>query len=171
MLSGETSIGSYPVQALRTMARIAQEVEGEDDRAPMRAYHPIEGSRARSIASAVGLSARDVARHLDAAAIITPTASGYTASVMSRYRPRAPVIAVTPDYRVQRRLMLHWGVVPLLALRADSTDEMIDHAVGVTRQRGLVQDGDMVVITAGSARSEPGTTNLMRVYVVGEKVK
>jgi pyruvate kinase len=169
MLSGETSIGSYPVEAVRTMVRIAKEVEYESKGTPLRAYHPVEGSRSRSIASAVGHSARDVADHLDAAAIITPTVSGYTASVMSRYRPRSPVIAITPDRRVQHRLMLYWGVVPLLAPRADSTDEMIDRAVDAARRRGLVVDGDTVVITAGSARSEPGTTNLVRAYVVGEE--
>jgi pyruvate kinase len=172
MLSGETSIGAYPVQAVRTMARIAAYTEKEAmvkqkrNNAPVRMYHPVQASRARSIANAVGHSARDVAQNLDAAAIITPTASGYTARVMSRYRPRVPVIAITPNPKVQRRLMLSWGVTPLLAPRAENTDAMIDHAIGTAQQRRLVQKGDTVVVTAGSARSEPGTTNLMRVHVV-----
>jgi pyruvate kinase len=168
MLSGETSIGAYPVRAVRTMMRIAQEVEQERAVGSSGTYQPVEASRARSIANAVGHSARDVARNLDAAAIITPTALGYTARVMSRYRPYSPVIAITPDQRVQRRLMLSWGVTPLLAPQAESTDEMIDRAVHTARERGLVQNGDTVVITGGAARSEPGTTNLMRVYVVGK---
>lgn len=168
MLSGETSIGAYPVRAVRTMVRIAREVEQESSEWPPRAYHAVEASRARSIANAVGHSARDVAHNLGAAAIIAPTASGYTARVMSRYRPRVPVIAITPDQNVQRRLMLCWGVTPLLAPRADSTDKMIDHAVRTARERDLVRNGDTVVVTGGSARSEPGTTNLMRVYVVQE---
>jgi pyruvate kinase len=168
MLSGETSIGSYPVEAVRTMVRIAREVERESEGTPARGYHPVKGGAARAIANAVGHSARDVAHHLDAAAIVTPTVSGYTARVMSGYRPCCPLVAITPDHRVQRRLMLSWGVTPLLAARADGTDEMIYHAVHVARERGLVRHGDTVVVTAGSARSEPGTTNLMQVYVVGE---
>jgi pyruvate kinase len=170
MLSGETSIGSYPVEAVRTMVRIAREVERESRSAPLQVYHSVEGNHERSIANAVGHSARDVASHLGAAAIITPTVSGYSARVMSRYRPRSPVIAITPDRRVQHRLMLYWGITPLLAPRSDNTDKMIAHSVQTARQRDLVQDGDTVVITAGAARSEPGTTNLMRVYVVGSDV-
>jgi pyruvate kinase len=166
MLSGETSIGAYPVQAVRTMVHIAREVEKESKQGERQGYRPVKGNRVRSIAHAVGHSARDVAHNLDAAAIITPTASGYTARVMSRYRPRVPVIAITPDQKVQRRLMLSWGVTPLLAPRAENTDEMIDHAVRTARERNLIRNGDTVVITGGSAHSEPGTTNLMRVYVV-----
>ena len=79
-----------------------------------------------------------------------------------------PVIAITPDQRVQRRLMLSWGVTPLLATRAENTDEMIERAVCTARERNLVGNGDTVVITGGSAHSEPGTTNLMRVYVVAQ---
>jgi pyruvate kinase len=166
MLSGETSIGAYPVEAVRTMVRIAKKVEQESTEVGVQGYRPVEGSRVRSIANAVGHSARDVAYNLGAAAMITPTASGYTARVMSRYRPNAPVIAITPDQKVQRRLMLSWGVTPLLAPRAENTDEMIDHAVRTARERNLIRNGDTVVITGGSAHSEPGTTNLMRVYVV-----
>jgi len=122
-----------------------------------------------SIADAVGRAARQAAQDLNAAALITPTVSGYTARVMSRYRPRMPIIAVTPDGKVQCRLMLYWGVIPLLAPRADNSDEMIEHAVEAARAEGLVEEGDTLVITAGAARSEPGTTNLMRIYAVGEE--
>ncbi len=169
MLSGETSIGSYPLEAAQTMARIATQVEGHGDEAPPRAFRAVPGDRTRSIANAVGHSARDIAHHLGAAAIIAPTASGYTARVMSSYRPRTPIVAITPDRRVQRRLMLYWGVTPLLAPRTDNTDQMIRQAVRAARERELIADGDTVVITAGTAFSEPGTTNLVRVYVVGEE--
>jgi len=84
----------------------------------------------------------------------------------SRYRPDSPIIAITSDARVQRRLMLHWGVTPLLAPRSDNTDDMVARAVDAARKRDLIDSGDVVVITAGAARSEPGTTNLMRVHVV-----
>jgi len=166
MLSGETSIGDYPVEAVRTMSRIIREVEATHPEIPARAP---EEEREPSTADAVGHAAREAARDLNAAALITPTVSGYTARVMSRYRPLQPIVAVTPSVSVQRRLMLHWGVIPLLAPRADNSDEMIQHAVGAAREEGLVKEGDTVVITAGAARSEPGTTNLMRVYVAGQE--
>jgi pyruvate kinase len=169
MLSGETTIGSYPVESVRTMMRIIEEVEATRPRIPTRAFHPSEEAMQLSIADAVGRAAREAAQDLDAAALITPTVSGYTAHVMSHYRPQASIIAVTPNPKVQRRLMLHWGVVPLLAPRADNSDEMIEHAVEAAQAQGLVEEGDTLVITAGAARSGPGTTNLMRIYVVGEK--
>ena len=169
MLSGETSIGSYPLEAAQTMARIATQVERHHDEFGGRAFCPVPGDRTRSIANAVGHSARDIARHLGAAAIIAPTASGYTAHVMSSYRPHTSIVAITPERRVQRRLMLYWGVTPLLAPRTDNTDQMIRQAVQVARERELIANGDTVVITAGTALSEPGTTNLVRVYVVGEE--
>ena len=161
MLSGETSIGSYPLEAVRTMARIAHEVEGHctcvgTDEAPL------------TIADAVSHAARSAAHDLSAAAIITPTSSGYTARLMSRHRPRMPILAVTPDPRVQRELGLYWGVVPLSAPRTENTDEMLAQAVRAAQARGLVQVGDTLVLTGGAAGSAPGTTNLLRVLVVEE---
>ncbi len=166
MLSGETSIGLYPLEAVRTMDRIAQEVEEEGPDMPERPFRPSEEGLNLTIASAVTRAARQVAQDLDTAAIITPTASGYTARMMSRYRPRSPIIAITPSLRVQRRLMLHRGVIPLSGPRTDNTDEMIAHALRKVRERELVQPGDVVAITAGTAGSKAGTTNLMRVHVV-----
>ena len=166
MLSGETSIGKYPLEAVRTMTRIAHEAEDRLLERPAQPFRSSEEDLNLSIADAVGRAAREAAQDLDAAAIISPTASGYTARIMSRYRPDSPIVAITPDARVQRRLMLHWGVTPLLAPRSDNTDDMIARAVEVARERNLIDEGDVVVITAGSARSEPGTTNLMRVHVV-----
>ena len=166
MLSGETSIGAYPVEAVRTMVRIACEVEGQLPERPPQPFRPSEEHLNLSIADALGRAARDAAQNLEAAAIICPTASGYTARTMSRYRPDSPIIAITPDARVQHRLMLHWGVTPLLAPRSDNTDDMVARAVEAARKRDLIGSGDVVVITAGAARSEPGTTNLMRVHVV-----
>ncbi len=170
MLSGETSIGNHPVEAVRTMRRIIREVEATGPEVPARDFQPSEEEEWEpSTADAVGHAAREAARDLNAAALITPTVSGYTARVMSRYRPLQPIVAVTPSPSVQRRLMLHWGVIPLLAPRADNSDEMIEHAVEAALEEGLVKEGDTVVITAGAARSEPGTTNLMRVYVVEQE--
>ena len=166
MLSGETSIGAYPVEAVRTMVRIACEVEGQLPEKPLQLFRPSVENLNLSIADAVGWAAREAAHHLEAAAIISPTASGYTARTMSRYRPDSPIIAITPDAHVQRRLMLYWGVTPLLAPRSDNTDYMVARAVEAARKRDLISSGNVVIITAGAARSEPGTTNLMRVRVV-----
>jgi pyruvate kinase len=166
MLSAETSIGEYPIKAVRTMGRIADEVEQQQAEIPARPF----GVRAESIhfaiGDAVGRAARETARHLQASALVCPTASGYTARIMSHYRPQPPIIAITPSEGVQRTLMLYWGVTPLLAPRTDNTDEMIRHALDAARQRDLIHEGDIVVITAGAARSRPGTTNLMRVHIV-----
>jgi pyruvate kinase len=166
MLSGETSIGKYPVEAVRTMVRIACEVEGHVPEKPLQFFRPSQNNLNLSIADAVGRSAREAAHNLEAAAIISPTVSGYTARTMSRYRPDSPIIAITPDDHVQRRLMLYWGITPLLAPRSDNTDAMIRHAVEAAQKQELITTGDVVVITAGAALSKPGTTNLMRVSIV-----
>jgi len=166
MLSGETTIGRHPLEALQTMERIICEVEGERAEIPVRPFRPLKESVNLSIARAVARAARDAAQDLDLAAIIAVTASGYTARIVSRYRPGAPIIAITPDDRVQRRLMLYWGVRALLAPRTDNTDEMIANALVTVQERGLVKKDDLVAITAGTAGSEPGTTNLLRIHAV-----
>jgi pyruvate kinase len=166
MLSGETSIGAYPVDAARTMVRIVEQVEGH--RPDIFACPLLIPKRraGRTVADAVTHAARETAHDLNAGAIITPTASGYTARLMSRYRPRSSIIAVTPSPTVQRQLMLYWGVTPLLAPRTDNTDEMIAYAVKAAKDHGLIKEGDTVVITAGSAGSTPGTTDLTKVHVI-----
>jgi pyruvate kinase len=166
MLSGETSIGRYPMEALQTMTRIICEVEEKQTDIPARPFRPHVENVDLSIARAVGSAARDVAYNLDLAAIIAVTASGYTARMVSRYRPRAPIIAITSDERVQRQVNLCWGVTPLLAPRTHNTDEMIANALQTVRKYGLVEKGDLAAITAGTAGSEPGTTNLLQILVI-----
>jgi pyruvate kinase len=166
MLSGETTIGDYPVEALQTMERIICEVESERTEIPPPSFRALEEGVEFSIARAVAHAARDAAQDLGIAAIIAVTASGYTARIVSRYRPNAPIIAITPDERVQRELMLYWGVSTLLAPRTNNTDEMINNALRVVKERGMVKNKDLVAITAGTAGSNPGTTNLLRVHVV-----
>ncbi|MBN1639791.1 MAG: pyruvate kinase [Anaerolineae bacterium] len=168
MLSGETSVGAYPVAAVQTMARIVGEVEahaGIEWVCPRSAEE--QGMGSLSVAAAVSLAASQTAHAVGAAAIIAPTASGYTARLMAQRRPCMPIVAVTPSARVQRQLMLYRGVTPLLAPRTENTDGMIAHAVDAARARGLVADGDRVVVTAGAAGSAPGTTNLIRIQTVG----
>jgi pyruvate kinase len=166
MLSGETTIGRYPIESVQTMTRIIYEVEEKQTDIPVRPFRPREESVHLAIARAMGRAARDAAHNLDLAAIIAVTASGYTAQMVSRYRPRAPIIAITPDERVQRQLNLCWGVTPLLAPRTRNTDEMIANALQTVRERELVEKGDLVGILAGTAGSEPGTTNLLRILIV-----
>jgi pyruvate kinase len=166
MLSGETSIGRYPVEVLQTMARIIGEVEHKQTEFPVRPFRLLEESVNLSIARAIARSAREAAQNLKAAAILAITASGYTARIVSRYRPQSPIIAITSDVHVQRSLTLNWGVTALLAQRTQNTDEMIENALQTVQDRGLVQPGDLVAITAGTAGSEPGTTNLLRIQII-----
>lgn len=164
MLSGETAAGAYPLLSLQTMVRIARRTEEErqhSTNAPL-----VRPAVTRDIAEAVSHAACETAMHLSAAAIITPTASGQTARMVSKYRPPTPIIAVTPSPAVRRQLCLLWGVYPLLAKRTDSTDEMITDAVSAARSHGFVQAGDLVVLTAGAAGSAPMSTNLIRVQVI-----
>lgn len=167
MLSGETAVGKYPLESVATMVRIAARAEEEIRRSGAR--RSVTEPRKCGIAEAVAHASCETARDLNAAAIITPTVSGYTARMVSSFRPEAPIIAVTPSPMVQRRLALYWGVYPLLAKRTDNTDEMIADAVRTALEHGLVKPGDLLVITGGAAGSAPGTTNLIRVHVV-EKV-
>jgi pyruvate kinase len=164
MLSGETAVGHYPLAALRTMVKIA--VRAEVELQNRIAQLPIARSRTKTIAEAVSHAARETAQDLDAAAIVTPTVSGHTARMVSRYRPTVPIVAVTPSPMVQRQLCLHWGVYPLLASRTANTDQMLADAVRTAREHGLVEAGELVVVTGGAAGSAAGTTNLIKVQVV-----
>ncbi|SFE68425.1 pyruvate kinase [Alteribacillus iranensis] len=166
MLSGETAAGDYPVESVQTMSNIAKKAE------TALKYEEILSQRTkesrRSITNSISQSVSHTAFHLDAAAILTGTESGYTAKVVSKYRPESPIIAVTNTEKVQRRLSLVWGVTPLLGSVAKSTDEMLDSTVRASLKAGLVKHGDLVVITAGVPVGETGTTNIMKVHVIGE---
>ena len=173
MLSGETAVGSYPIASVQTMMRTAAQVEraGRIHSLPpsavMLGAH-IGGPRSsHTIADAVSHAACQTAHELNAVAIVTPTVSGYTARMVAKYRPAMPIVATTHNPRVQRQLMLQWGVHPLLSSRADDTDQTITEAIRTAQRSGVVKTGDILVLTAGSAGSGPGTTNLLEVQVVG----
>jgi pyruvate kinase len=166
MLSGETAAGAYPLESVQTMVRIICEVEGSKAVDFVPPYRPSKESTNLSIARAIASSARDAADNLDTTAIIAITASGYTARIVSQYRPHSPIIAVAPDSRVVRQLMLYRGVTPLLAERSHNTDEMIANAIMIASEMKLIKRGDKVVITAGTAGSEPGTTNFMQIRII-----
>lgn len=165
MLSGETAAGQYPVEAVRVMDRIAQRAEAT---LPVRDFGDEEEQGRLTVTEAISRASCTLARSLEVAAIIAPTASGTTARMVSRYRPRVPIIAVSPNQHVVRRLCLTWGVYPLLAKRRAGTDEMIEEAVEAALQAGIISQGDLTVVTAGVPVGGPGTTNLLKVHLVGE---
>lgn len=167
MLSGETASGKYPVESVQTMARIAERTEislsskkrdGEDSVAK------------KTITDVISQSVSNAAVDLRASAILAPTESGFTARMISKYRTNVPVIAVTPHERVMRKLMLAWGVYPVKGFIHKNTDEMLEGAVEAALEQGYVKRGDLIVITAGVPIREPGTTNMMKIHVIGEMV-
>ena len=168
MLSGETASGKYPVESVVTMARIAERSERA------LAYDVLRKNRADSTAStttdAISHATVQVADELGAAAILTSTQSGSTARMVAKYRPQAPVVAVTTQAGIARRMSLYWGVHPVLGDVINSTDELMDNAVKRSLEEGFIRNGDLVVITAGIPVGVPGTTNLLRVHVVGDVV-
>lgn len=165
MLSGETASGKYPVEAVETMARIALRTEAALN------YSDIlleKGMLTQcTTTGAISHATVQVANELGADAIITSTESGYTARMVSKYRPQALIAAVTPHPKTLRRMLLLWGVMPMLGKSSKDTDEMVNVAVGSALSTGVVKDGDLVVITAGVPVGTSGTTNMIRVHVVG----
>lgn len=163
MLSGETAAGKYPIEAVRTMASIAERTERELDYD--KSLHGFSG-RKITVASAISHSSCTTAFELQAAAIITPTQSGSTARMVSRFRPKAPIIATTSEKNVMRKLCLSFGVYPVYVPYSEVTDDIIDRAVNAAVTAKLVNSGDLVVITAGIGAA--GSTNLIKVHIVGE---
>jgi pyruvate kinase len=168
MLSGETAAGKYPLESVVTMAKIAERTESALQYREM--LHRRSNERQETITDAISQAVSNAAHDLNASAVLTPTESGYTARMVSQYRPKAAIIAVTPSVRVMRKLALIWGVFPILGASAGSTDEMLEISIDASIQSGLVKHGDLVVITAGVPVRESGTTNMMKIHVVGDIV-
>lgn len=166
MLSGETAAGHYPVEAVQTMHNIALKAEQALEHEEILSY--ISKNSDHNMTDAICQSVAHTAINLDVNAIITPTDSGHTARMISRYRPKAPIIAVTYNEAIVRRLSLQWGVYPLLGEKVSSTDEMLERAVTESLSTDIVRHGDIVIITGGVPVGESGTTNLMKIHVVGD---
>ncbi|WP_112181599.1 MULTISPECIES: pyruvate kinase [Paraliobacillus] len=166
MLSGETAAGDYPVEAVQTMSNIATKAETAID------HKSVLDIRSKSseltITDAISQSVNHSAMNLNVDAILTPTASGHTARMISKYRPEAPIIAVTFDERISRRLSLVWGVQSILGELAYSTDDVLDLAIQKGLSAGHFNYGDRVIITAGVPVGESGTTNLMKIHIIGD---
>ena len=165
MLSGETAAGKYPVEAVKVMASIAKRIEQTLDYDRMLKE---KGSKNVTVTDAISHATCTTAVDLNASAIITSTSSGYTAKMVSRFRPQAPIIAATSNEAVMRRLALTWGVCPIKSALAGNTDEVIEKSIEASIESGYVKNGELVVITAGVPVGVSGTTNLIKVHVISE---
>lgn len=165
MLSGETAAGLYPVESVKTMARITRRTEHDIDY--KKRFKLLQTGINPDVTNAISHATCTTAHDLGAAAIITVTKSGKTARMISKFRPDCPIIGCTTNETVYRQMNLSWGVTPLLIDEKSSTDELFEHAVDAAHNAGLVEKGELVAITAGVPLGISGTTNMMKVQVVG----
>ncbi|MCL2820050.1 MAG: pyruvate kinase [Oscillospiraceae bacterium] len=173
MLSGETAVGKYPVEALTAMATIAERIEKSIDyhkRFKQGEYKEDGYKTEPSITNAISHATVTTSLDLSAAAILTVSLSGNTAQSVAKYRPICPIIACTPDPVVQRQLKLNWGIIPLLTHKETDTTELFNHAVEAALEAGYLIRGELVVLTAGVPVGHSGTTNMIKVHMVGEKI-
>lgn len=159
MLSNETAVGDYPVEAVETMATIACRIEQEQQTNNLKRTK-------RSITHAISAAVGQIASQLDAAAIMTLTKTGATARNVSKFRPKTPILAITPHVYVSRRLQLVWGVKPLLVLDLSSATQTFQAAINVAQEKKLLSAGDLVVMTAGTLQGVAGSTDLIKVELV-----
>lgn len=166
MLSGETAAGKYPIEAVETMSRIALRMENSLDYLALlqETTSMTEITTTNAIAKAVCVTAYD----LQASAIVAATSSGYTARVISKFRPKSPIIAAITDPRAGRKLSLDWGVYPTLSVKGDSTDEILENALKSAQEQHYIKEGDLVVLTAGVPVGMSGSTNLIKVHTLGK---
>jgi len=164
MLSGETAAGAYPVESVRTMASIATRTES--DIKYSERFARLTGFS--SVTTAISHAACTTATDLGANAVVAVTKSGQTARMISRFRPETPIIGCSPSLKVCRQLALSWGVSPLLIEEQTTSDTLFDHAIDLAYKSGLVAYGDLAVITAGVPIGIPGTTNVLKVQIVGD---
>ncbi len=164
MLSNETAVGEYPVEAVSTMARIAQRIEREQLLKSSTSLNRFNIQT--SIPDAISAAVSQIAEQLSAAAIMTLTKTGATARNVSKFRPKTPILAITPHVDVARQLQLVWGVRPLLMLELASTSQTFQAAINMAQEKELLIDGDLVVMSAGTLQGVSGSTDLIKVEVV-----
>jgi pyruvate kinase len=153
MLSGETAVGGYPLEAVATMNRIARAVE------PSLIYHDAGRRREGDMGAILSHAVCDVAEDLDATVIACPTQSGSTARMVSKFRPRRPIVAASPDPVVLQQLALEWAVVPMVIQSASSTEDLWRRTMDAIRSSGLAAPGERVVLSGGTRLNQPGTTD------------
>ncbi|MCE0455143.1 pyruvate kinase [Staphylococcus haemolyticus] len=168
MLSGETAAGLYPEEAVKTMRNIAISAEAAQD------YKKLLSDRTKlvetSLVNAIGVSVAHTALNLKVKAIVAATESGSTAVTISKYRPHSDIIAVTPSEHTARQLALVWGAYPVIKKGRKTTDDLLNNAVATAVETGRVTNGDLIIITAGVPTGEKGTTNMMKLYLVGDEI-
>lgn len=168
MLSGETAAGMYPVESVETMNKIAIRTEKAID------YRSVVGKLSKkrdvNMTDAIGQAVAHTSLNLNIKAVIAPTESGHTARIISKFRPGVPIIGVTSSERPARQLSLVWGVYPIIGDKVSTTDEILETSIEDSLQHGYVSHGDVVIITAGVPVGKAGTTNLMKVHVIGDMV-
>ena len=167
MLSGESANGDYPVESVAAMARIDEYTEAammDQDAFALKEYSN------KNVTEAVGQSVAHTARNLGVKTIVAATESGYTARMISKYRPKADILAITFSEKTQRGLMVNWGVYPIIAEKPANTDAMFDLATKKAQDLGFAKEGDLILITAGVPVGESGTTNVMKVQLIGSKL-
>ena len=164
MLSGETAAGAYPVEALKTMSAIAERTEQENH---ARFVPLAENTGKISVSDATAHAACLTAKDVNAAAIVTVSESGNTARLLSKYRPQQPIIACVMREQVQRQLSLSWGITPLMMPLAHSTDELIEMSTALAKENGYLHNGELAVVTAGVPVGVSGTTNMIKIHMVG----
>ena len=167
MLSGETAAGKYPVEAVKVMASIAKRIEESLD------YDGIlrkKGLSNSNVTDAISYATCTTAKSLNASGIVTSTSSGHTARMVSKFRPKTPIIAATPNEKTSRQLSLSWGVYTVNCEQAGNTDDLIDNSIEASKKQGYINEGELVVITAGVPTGVSGTTNLIKVHVISEEI-
>ena len=165
MLSGETAAGAYPVEALKTMSAIAERTETENH---ARVEYLTEATNGKiSVSDATAHAACLTAKDVNAAAIVTVSESGNTARLLSKYRPEQPIIACVMKEQVQRQLSLSWGITSLMMPLAHSTDELIEMSTALAKENGFLHNGELAVVTAGVPVGISGTTNMIKIHMVG----
>jgi len=163
MLSAETATGKHPLEAVRMMDKIIRYTESQFSHQPSAISH-----QRSDFSGAVAEAACSAAEEIKAKAIVAFTQSGFTARLVSKFRPKVPVIAFTPDSKIKRRMSLYWGVTPMLIRHLASTDAMIKEVETSLIYSKIAGKGDSIVITAGSPLGTPGKTNLMKLHTIGE---
>ncbi|MGM7691140.1 pyruvate kinase [Staphylococcus saprophyticus] len=168
MLSGETAAGQYPEEAVKTMRNIAVSAEAAQD------YKKLLSDRTKlvetSLVNAIGVSVAHTALNLNVKAIVAATESGSTARTISKYRPKSDIIAVTPNAETARQCALVWGIFPVVKEGRKTTDALLNNAVATAVETERVQNGDLIIITAGVPTGEKGTTNMMKLHLVGDEL-
>ena len=166
MLSGETAVGKYPVESLKAMTKIAEKTEERIDY--LTKFRSEQIASSINITNAISHATVTTAIDLGATAIITVTKSGETARMISSYRPPCPIVGTTTDKKVYHQLAMSWGVVPVMSEEQQTTDDLFEHAVNCAVETGYVKNGDLVVITGGIPLGISGTTNTLKVHLVGD---